>query len=303
MQFPGKIFSAAEKTFSYTPHLFRFSVLDSSIFLPFPFLKIGLSNAVVLKALPHLSFFSAVILGAEKAFISGFLSGMIATPFFLLSFFQSLISALAMFFALKLPRKYLSETGASIFGAATSSAVQIALASVYLGRGVFSLLPTMLVFSIFSGALTAQIAGKINFDEKIGRAKISAKKYLPRLFLALSICAIIMAIKNIAAIAAVFLLAVIFSAIKKMRVRILSYIALAAFSALSALFSPKGRIIFSFFGLCAAETSLKIALQKTLSLISVSLFSRALLFQPHNTPPERIFSQSSFGIGRPFKKP
>ena len=135
-----------------------------------PFFRIGLGNAVLLMGL-GLSFPAFMLLSVIKSVAASLMSGTLFSPFFLVSFAQSVTSALVMYFLGKMARvstmqhagfdihsKLLSLYGISVAGSAVSAAVQISLSSLYLGQGTWSLLGPMLLFNAVSGLITAWLA-------------------------------------------------------------------------------------------------------------------------------------------------
>lgn len=282
-KFRNKIEDAIKKSLQYKSAMFHLSGVEASLLLPVPFLKIGLSNAVVVKAVrSSMPLLSLIFLSLEKAVSSAIFSGLLATPFFLLSLSQSLFSALVMFLVQKVAGKKTSAFGLSVSGAASSALCQLALCSLYLGRGVFALLSPMLVFSLFSGAITAAVSEKISAEgsaegEKVGSPQKSSKKSVLLFLCAVLFCAFSMREKNIFVLASIFSLCVIASLFLRVRAKLLPFFSIGAFCALSAIFSPSGRVIFTLFSLKITSLSLMEALKKTLSLFSCVLFSKIAL--------------------------
>ncbi len=135
-----------------------------------PFFRIGLGNAALLMGL-GLSFPAFMLLSVIKSVAGSLMGGTLFSPFFLVSFAQSVASALVMFVFGKMARvstmqrdgfdihrKLLSLYGISVAGSAVSAAVQISLSSLYLGQGTWSLLGPMLLFNAVSGLITAWLA-------------------------------------------------------------------------------------------------------------------------------------------------
>ena len=141
-----------------------------------PFFRLGLGNAALLMGL-GLSFPAFMLLSVIKSVAASLMGGTLFSPFFLVSFAQSLASALVMYVlgrAARVPRlsqghavslensevrhNLLSLYGISVAGSAVSAAVQISLSSLYLGQGTWSLLGPMLLFNAVSGVITAWLA-------------------------------------------------------------------------------------------------------------------------------------------------
>ena len=149
----------------------------------FPFFRLGLGNTALLMGLAlDLTFPAFMLLCVVKAVAANLMAGTLFSPFFLVSFAQSFVSALIMFglYHAGRPgvsrgrlqseendrrRRLLSLYGISVCGAATSALVQITLSSLYLGQGTWSLLGPMLLFNLMSGFFTAwsaEILGDYN---------------------------------------------------------------------------------------------------------------------------------------------
>ena len=142
-----------------------------------PFFRLGLGNAALLMGLAlDLSFPAFMLLAVVKAVASNLMAGTLFSPFFLVSFAQSLVSALIMFGLWRVSRagregagrRLLSLYGISVCGAAASALVQIALSSLYLGQGTWALLGPMLLFNLMSGFITAWIAEILGASDKGG---------------------------------------------------------------------------------------------------------------------------------------
>ena len=142
-----------------------------------PFFRLGLGNAALLMGLSlGLTFPAFMLLAVVKAVAANLMAGTLFSPFFLVSFAQSLVSALIMFGLWRVSRadregdghRLLSLYGISVCGAAASALVQIVLSSLYLGQGTWSLLGPMLLFNLMSGFITAWIAEVLGASDKGG---------------------------------------------------------------------------------------------------------------------------------------
>lgn len=123
--------------------------------LPFPGLKLGLSNIAIMYALFFLNAKSAFMLAALKSafvfFTRGALSGAISLS-------GGLSSVLAMAIALKLYKTRISYMSLSILGAALHNIGQLLVVGALYG---FSLMPLylalLLPFGVMAGILTAAL--------------------------------------------------------------------------------------------------------------------------------------------------
>lgn len=253
-----------------------------------PFFRLGFANTVILIAL-DIDFGSFIVLSVLKAVAASLMGGTLFSPFFLISLAQSLLSALVMRLLYKLiSKKLLSLYGISIAGSAASALVQIGLASLYIGKGTFSLLGPMLIFNTISGALTAFLCEKLKLKENLDFTKLpeatssahSQKKYEApalQIFLAillLSISASIFFIKNLIVLACVFTLSLIAQKLCKRKIFLIPHISLWLFIFISMIFVPNGEVLFKFWIISITKGSLSLALQKALILSTVSALSQ-----------------------------
>lgn len=126
-----------------------------------PFFRLGLGNAAILMAF-EMPFPAFLLLSVIKAIAASLMGGTLFSPFFIISFAQSVSSACLMSGLYKLNKachgKLMSLYGISLAGSALSAFVQIWLCSLFLGKGTFSLLGPMMLFNTASGIITALIA-------------------------------------------------------------------------------------------------------------------------------------------------
>lgn len=253
-----------------------------------PFFRLGFANTVILIAL-DIDFGSFIVLSVLKAAAASLMGGTLFSPFFLISLAQSLLSALVMRLLYKLiSKKLLSLYGISIAGSAASALVQIGLASLYIGKGTFSLLGPMLIFNTISGALTAFLCEKLKLKENLDFTKLpettssahSHQKYEApalQIFLAillLGISASIFFIKNLIVLACVFTLSLIAQKLCKRKIFLIPHISLWLFIFISMIFVPNGEVLFKFWIISITKGSLTLALQKALILSTVSALSQ-----------------------------
>ena len=248
---------------------------------PLPFLRFGLANIPMLIALGRLRAGEYLLLSLMKAICTSYISGTLLSPFLILSLSQSLISALAMLAVYSGLRSKVSLYGVSLAGSAASSLTQISLSSLLLGRGMFSLLMLMLIFSFFSSLITAYLAGHIEYDIDKNLVSDAGKMHIHKLFSLILIISILFAIsiKNICFLTLAFALMVVLSLREKRRFKPLNYIALILISIFSSLLVPRGLILFSLLGLPISQISLNEGLRTGLTLSLVMIIS--LTFSRH----------------------
>ena len=126
-----------------------------------PFFRLGLGNAAILMAF-EMPFPAFLLLSVIKAIAASLMGGTLFSPFFIISFAQSVSSACLMSGLYRLNKacrgKLMSLYGISLAGSALSAFVQIWLCSLFLGKGTYSLLGPMMLFNTASGIITALIA-------------------------------------------------------------------------------------------------------------------------------------------------
>ena len=224
------------------------SLIESALPIPLPFLKIGLTNSILLNDLAKRdkntseNFKGFLSLFFLKVFIANIYSGLLFTPFFIASFFAGLSSAFLMYLSYFILGKSVSLYGVSILGAAVNCTVQIFFLSKFISQSVFYFLPFMLFFSLFSGFLTASLAYK---TQKQSFFPTSSNEQS--------------------------------SVIKKGKIKVLPYVFMFVFVVMQCLFSPKGKIIFSLFSLPVTSMALMISVKKASRLLLLAIISRIIV--------------------------
>ena len=258
-----------------------------------PFFRLGLANTVILLAL-DINFYSFIILSILKATAASLMGGTLFSPFFLISLVQSFVSALVMRFLYKLiSKKIVSLYGISVAGSAVSAAVQIILASLYIGKGTFALLGPMLIFNTASGIITAFFSEKSGIKESLSRlaedsqklelqssiSNLEKESYRPLVKIVFALILItasisVFFIKNLIVLGCVFLLGLLAQKLCKRRIFILPHISLWLFVFISAVFIPNGRVLFKLWNVSVTQGALLMAAKKALTLSTVSALSQ-----------------------------
>lgn len=269
-------YSHTERIITLASLCLFFSYIENIIPHPLPFLRLGLANIPLLVSLPYLPFSSFMTLALLKAASGAFASGTLFSLFFLLSLSSSVSSALLMFLAKKILKEKVSIYGISLIGGFASSAVQIALSSLYLGHGMMSLFPVLSITSLFTCLITACIAGSFEYENIRTIAYDDEEKKEKPDYLLLSSLVIPLflteMIKNTVLLLILFSLILIISALNGRKIRLALYIALYSFAIFSSLFTPRGEVLFSIFSLPVTELSLSDALLRASRLsVEVSL--------------------------------
>ena len=147
-------------------HLAFFTALAISIYVlenllprPFPFMKIGLSNVVVLILLIKWNFRSAFVVAVAKTFMGGFFSGTILGPTTLFSFGGSLVALIIMLVFIRSKIAF-SVIGISIAGAVAHNVTQLLIVRMILIKenSIFYLTPLMILMGIVTGVITGYLA-------------------------------------------------------------------------------------------------------------------------------------------------
>lgn len=244
---------------------------------PVPFMKLGLSNVALLLAL-DLGFPDYMLLVVLKAIGGSYVSGTLFSFFFLMSLFQSASSGLTMYVLHRIAPKRISLYGLSIAGATASAYAQAFLASAYLGKGVLSLLPLMLLSSFVSSLVVAFIGGRIRIPERI--PEIAVAKDGRRLDV-LSISALAWAVfvstflDSIPLLMFCFLTALALMVLSGRRIRMLPFVSLAVISILSAILTPSGEVLAEVFSFPICKESILTGLKHFLTLASTLSLSLA----------------------------
>ena len=259
-----------------------------------PFFRIGLGNIAILLAF-DLNPLSFMLLTLIKAFASSLMAGTLFSPFFLISLGQSFFSGMMMYLLARLNRKcknnLFSLYGISILGSAVSTLIQIFLSTLYLGKGTYSLLGPMLLFSLFSGIITAFFSLILHIPEQAPNLirKENVEKKQPVLLLALlilSASAAIFMIKNLIILSLALILALILQLISGRKIYIFPHISLWIFVVISTLFIPNGEVLIKIGTFSITKGSLIIGITKALKLSIVSALSQcAASLKPRGDRP------------------
>jgi len=126
--------------------------------LPLPFLRLGLSNVIILYLIMDGKVWQAIIVNVTKTLVSAVVTFTFLSPSTLISFGAGLAAVLAMLLAQK-SRLGFSFYGVSICGATAHNMAQLVIAKwVVLDRGeVFVLTPILLFLGLISGLFVAYI--------------------------------------------------------------------------------------------------------------------------------------------------
>lgn len=247
-----------------------------------PFFRLGLGNIAVLLAF-NLSLPSFLLLSFFKAITASLMSGTLFSPFFLISLGQSIVSGFVMYLMAMLNGKarnrLFSIYGISTAGAAISSIVQIILCAFYLGEGTEALLGPMLIFSIFSGILTAFLSQVLHIPEETPQLIRSEtqKNQKNVLFFASGILVFVILtfmINNLVILSAALIIAVILQIISGRKFKLIPHISLWLFVIISCLFVPNGKVLYKLGKFSITQGAFLTGVTKALKLSVVTALSQ-----------------------------
>lgn len=248
-----------------------------------PFFRLGLGNIVILLAL-NMDFPSFLILTFIKSISACLMAGTLFSPFFLISLSQSVISGITMFLLYRCSGKseklkWISLYGISLAGSGISAVIQILLSSIYIGKGTFGLLGPMLIFSVFSGIITAFLSQGIRFPENAPVLKNNmsefpkqnesfVRKTIPFLLILIALaCAIfVMMQKNLFVLAACLAIGFILQKICGRKIKFMPHLFMWIFILIANLFVPSGKILFELGKIKLTDGAFLSGLEKSLKL-------------------------------------
>ena len=157
----------------YTACAGTISIAEFLIPKPFPFLRIGLANIVIILLLMQRKEMSAIIVLVGKVLLSGLFVGTLLMPTTLIALGSGLTSLSIMAIITRF-RLGLSWVGISILGAVAHNVMQLIIVRSILiySNSIFELLPILLLLGIGTGTATGIIAVVLNqrlpwsFNEK-----------------------------------------------------------------------------------------------------------------------------------------
>lgn len=138
------------------------SLLESLVPLPIPFpgVKLGLANLIVLIGFAVLSPVEVFLVSAFRVFLVGLLFGGFSSMLY--AAFGALLSYLLMGFTLWRLKDKVSQIGVSIMGAIGHNVGQIGAAMLMLGTTkILSYLPILMISGIITGFATGFVANAL----------------------------------------------------------------------------------------------------------------------------------------------
>lgn len=143
------------------------SLLETLIPKPFPWMKIGLANIVVIIALEKFDSKMALEITVMRSLIQGVVLGTLFSPGFFISLISGVISTLSSICLFKW-REYLSLIAISVFSAFLHNICQLIIVYFLMfrnidinGRGIYIFITIFLIMGCVAGAITGAICEKM----------------------------------------------------------------------------------------------------------------------------------------------
>lgn len=148
-------------------------VLESLIMrvLPLPFIRLGLSNIIVLYLLFQDKFWTAMLVNLAKTVIGGIFTFTLINPGTVLSLLGGMAAILLMYIA-KSSRAGFSIYGISVLGAVGHNLMQLIVVKYWIipSVNVFVLTPILVLLGMVSGMIIAYLT--IIFEDKIKELRL-----------------------------------------------------------------------------------------------------------------------------------
>lgn len=147
----------------YTACAASISLAESLIPKPFPFLKLGLANIVLLLLLMKREYVTAILVLVGKVILSGLFLATILMPTTLIALVSGITSLSFMILANKLKIGF-SWVGISIVGAVVHNLMQLVIVrtTMIYSNSVFDLIPLLILLGLVTGTITGILAIKLN---------------------------------------------------------------------------------------------------------------------------------------------
>lgn len=270
---------------------FFLSAVEYAVPKPLPFFKIGFANLPILISLSVLKKKETLLLVFLKIFLQAVVSGTLFSYVFIFSFAGSVASGLSMMLAYFIFRSKISFIGVSICGGLANNVAQIFLDGIFIfGSNVKFIAPPMLSVSFCTSLALGIFAEKfcrksVWFNElAIGipskmDSEFSKNKKINFFNIALSAIGFsVLAFRN--SVLEIYFIVVLFAFlvfIKKRVLKILPSVLLIFFVVFFSLFSPHGKILFSFGKLNITLGALNLGLVKAGRLCGFVFVSQFLI--------------------------
>ena len=250
------------------------SALEMFIPKPIPFFRLGLANIPLLLAL-DMDIGSFMLLALMKGLGTSYVSGNLFSIFGLMSISQSVISAFAMYAVSRLFGKHISIYGISITGALSSASMQILIASLYAGKGMFMFFTPLLLISFPASIITAFASSHIRIPDRISIEKDSEDGKSGIAIAAMLISGLsVMMLRSPIPAAISFAAALAFQKSTGRKIRLLPHIIMLAVMVMSSAITPEGKVLFSVFSFPVTEGALIRGMTSSLRLSAALALSQ-----------------------------
>ncbi|HOA29029.1 MAG: Gx transporter family protein [Candidatus Cloacimonetes bacterium] len=140
--------------------------------LPIPFIRIGLSNVVLLYLVYHRRILSAFVVAIAKSVIGALATFSLLSPMLALSLVGGLAAVCLMSMGLFIRPRF-SMFGISVLGAIGHNTAQLLLVRSWLIRndGLFVLTPILILLGLISGIITAYLC--LYIEDKIPSLRVT----------------------------------------------------------------------------------------------------------------------------------
>ena len=137
-----------------------FSIIESMIPKPLPWMRIGLANAITLYAFTVLKPYEVLPVVLSRVVATSILLGTLLSVSFFLSLSGALSSFIIMYLLYKYMHRFFSIVGVSVAGAVTSNAAQLTVLNILFinSRISYFFLPFILIFALAGGILSGLFA-------------------------------------------------------------------------------------------------------------------------------------------------
>lgn len=145
----------------YTAMALALNIFERMIPLPIPFpgVKLGLANFIIVIVLYKHTFKDALIVNIARVLLAAIFGGGLSA--LLYSFSGAIVSMIAMALVMQTMRKSVSTLGVSLTGAYFHSFAQIAVAGLIIqNAGIVTYLPVIMWASLATGGIIGVVSGE-----------------------------------------------------------------------------------------------------------------------------------------------
>lgn len=135
-------------------------VIENLIPKPLPWLRIGLSNSIILCILTVWGLKQALEISVIRTIMGSIFSGMFLTPFFFFGIIGGIVSVIVMWGGYKWGKKVFSLIGISILGATAHNLTQLCVGYFFYikVKEIFYLLPIFILLAPLTGLVSGVVS-------------------------------------------------------------------------------------------------------------------------------------------------